>query len=821
MKFRLAILVFILIPISLFSQKTVIEKNIDSLAFEISNNAENDIALSNELAFLLIHSGRIHEAKSMLTKTILQEFKHGISDTAAYLQAIDLYGEIYYYLRDFNKAMDIWSQNYQIKKKYFGTESIFLAESYCKFAKFHNFKIDIDTAFYYAEKAKMMLKNAEENQLVLINVPEILKTYAYAYKISFSRVYNNNDNRISCFLKVTEILDSAISYQHPLNIYYEADYVHDKANCYTDMVCFLYCEKIIPDHPFISLLYCKQEALSLYSEEYAIRNKVNNNPLFMIRLFFTKALVTGYASNDTASIKNCISYCDSAIAIASKSYSNCAYDNILQENLLIANTLGVRHFKSSYLKTLYQNDTTNIDYLYRMHENAKQSFDSFIQLLNALHSQKLGSLFQRYNMLQFDLLYYADMELFRQTNDTAYLEMALIHSQFSKNLDIAQAKFKGYPISPVYFPPALEKWKEYTKNNPKTVVIDYFIFVNKISIILLKNGKISHHYVETAINENYYAFVSEIKQINENTFHCLANLYDDLIKPIESEINEAEKLIIIPYQHLALIPFDALIADINAKDTYLSGKYKIQSIYSLFINSLEKESFNRIKMGVFSPEYHNHAELPFNKETANCFMQEYKADSLDFEQILIHNEAYALHISAHGKYDSLNRESAIFINDTALVFGKEFNNLSNPPVLASFISCQSATGKEMGYEGIESIARSFAIAGTRTIVAGTWELDDKASSIIMDYFYANLAQEISVHEAMRQAKMQFKKEYPEMKHPFYWAGIQVVGDDLIIAIEKRPNKNRIIWLSLAFLLLLAVLLFYRKRIQGIKKKNNT
>jgi hypothetical protein len=227
------------------------------------------------------------------------------------------------------------------------------------------------------------------------------------------------------------------------------------------------------------------------------------------------------------------------------------------------------------------------------------------------------------------------------------------------------------------------------------------------------------------------------------------------------------------------------------------------------------------KKGVFSPEYHNHAELPFNKETANCFMEEYKADSLDFEQILTHNEAYALHISAHGKYDSINRESAIFINDTDLVYGKEFNNLSNPPIIASFISCQSATGKEMAYEGIESIARSFAIAGTRTIVAGAWELDDKASSIIMDYFYANLAQEISVHEAMRQAKIQFKEDYPEMKHPFYWAGIQVVGDDLIITIEKRTDINRIIWLSLAFLLLLAVLLFYRKRIQGIKKKNNT
>jgi hypothetical protein len=74
---------------------------------------------------------------------------------------------------------------------------------------------------------------------------------------------------------------------------------------------------------------------------------------------------------------------------------------------------------------------------------------------------------------------------------------------------------------------------------------------------------------------------------------------------------------------------------------------------------------------------------------------------------------------------------------------------------------------------------------------------------------------------MRQAKIQFKEDYPEMKHPFYWAGIQVVGDDLIITIEKRTDINRIIWLSLAFLLLLAVLLFYRKRIHGIKKKNNT
>jgi hypothetical protein len=589
MKFRLAILVFILVPITLFCQKTVIEKNIDSLQYEISNNDENDIVLRNELAFLLIHSGSIVEAKSILKKTILQEFKQGIPDTASFFRAIDLYGEIYYYLRDFNKAMDIWSQNYQIKKKYFGTESIFLAESYCKFAKFHNFKIDIDTAFYYAEKAKLMLETAEEKELVLINVPEILKTYAYAYKISFRRIHNNNDIKISSTLKVIEILDSAIIFQHPLTIYYEADYVHDKANCYTDMICFLNHGGISSDYPHITLLYCKQNALSLYSEEYNIRNKVNSNPLFMSTLFFTKALVTGYASKDTASIKSCIAYCDSAIARTSNYFKNKSSDNTLQENILIANTLEVRHFKSSYLNSLYQEDTTNINYLYRMHENAKHTFESFIQLLKVLHSRKLGSLYQRYNMLQFDCLYYSDMELFRQTNDTAYLEMALIHSQFSKNIDIAQAKFKEYSINPVYFPQALEKWKEYTKNNKKTVVIDYYIIENKISIILLKNGKISHHYFETAINNNYHEFASEIKQINENTFRCLANLYDDLIRPIESEINEAEKLIIIPYQHLALIPFDALVADINTRDTYLGGTYKIQSIYSLFINSLEKE----------------------------------------------------------------------------------------------------------------------------------------------------------------------------------------------------------------------------------------
>ena len=786
MKFLLFISIAVVFPLFTFSQATEIGKKIDSLRTEIQDNTVTTLRLNSDLAFFLIKAGQISEAKSLITENIQKELKQGISDTAAFFQTLDLFGEIFFVLQDINKALEIWHQNLVLKMNYLGQNSVFLAESYSNIAKAYNFKIAIDSAYIYGHKAYKIIQNADSVDYTQINVPEILKTHIYAYKI----YHREESGVVNSTMNTIYLLDSAMEISHPLAVYYVPDFMHDKANCYTDLALYFQNHNRSTKHPELTENYCFAKSMHFYDMELENRDKINSNPAPYITLYFTKALSTSYTYGEDETNAICLSYCNEALK-----YEKTLKNDSLQDIVLKSNSLQIRYFRGVYLRNFYDKskDTT---YLYQVNKNALESLDIFFTLLNNLQSQKLGSLYETYGLFQFNLLYYSEIELFKQTNDTNYLEKALIHSQLSKNIDIAQQRLSIFKYKEMekLFRNTLAKWIKYSKEK-EAAIIDYNFSWQDLSIILIKDGKLFHHNEINPLHKPYTQFKNNIALRNDSSTQALNLLYSSLIKPLKNEIDGCQELIIIPYQHLALIPFDALIPDLQKPAEFLGDKYRIRILYSLFINSLKTDTLNGIMLGIFEPKYTKHSDLPFNKAMTDNLFDNFCTVNLNEKSIENVNNAYALHIIAHGIYDSTRKESAIFTNDTTLLYGESFLHLENPPVLTSIVSCKSTTGKEMSYEGIESIGRAFAIAGTRTIIAGNWELDDKASSIIMEYFYENLSDEIPVHDALRQAKIRYRKDYPEMSHPFYWASIQVTGDEMVLALEKRKNYFWLIWVG--------------------------
>jgi CHAT domain-containing protein len=74
--------------------------------------------------------------------------------------------------------------------------------------------------------------------------------------------------------------------------------------------------------------------------------------------------------------------------------------------------------------------------------------------------------------------------------------------------------------------------------------------------------------------------------------------------------------------------------------------------------------------------------------------------------------------------------------------------------LAVLSACQTGLGKVADGEGMLGLQRAFQAAGARTLAASLWSVNDAATSVLMEEFYANLWTKKQPRlEALRQAQL--------------------------------------------------------------------
>lgn len=128
--------------------------------------------------------------------------------------------------------------------------------------------------------------------------------------------------------------------------------------------------------------------------------------------------------------------------------------------------------------------------------------------------------------------------------------------------------------------------------------------------------------------------------------------------------------------------------------------------------------------------------------------------------------------------------------------------------LAVLTACETGAGAADA-EGVRSIGYGFAYAGCPSLVMSLWSIDEKSSSAIIARFYELLADGLPKHVALRQAKLDhLAKADDELTHPYYWAGLVLVGD---VEPVSLGGFSRLWWLLAAVALVLSFLLVRRTR----------
>ena len=152
-----------------------------------------------------------------------------------------------------------------------------------------------------------------------------------------------------------------------------------------------------------------------------------------------------------------------------------------------------------------------------------------------------------------------------------------------------------------------------------------------------------------------------------------------------------------------------------------------------------------------------------------------------------------VHVATHGLVDQVGGEifAALALtpppagssagDDDGFLQLFEIYDLRLDCALAVLSACSSNTGRLVAGEGVFALSRGFLVAGSRSVVASQWAVDDASTAeLVGDLFRRVAADEragrpIDAARALRDAKRHVRRARPEWAHPFFWGPFAITG----------------------------------------------
>ena len=157
-----------------------------------------------------------------------------------------------------------------------------------------------------------------------------------------------------------------------------------------------------------------------------------------------------------------------------------------------------------------------------------------------------------------------------------------------------------------------------------------------------------------------------------------------------------------------------------------------------------------------------------------------------------------VHLATHGVFNKANPllsglELEADAQDDGLLQVHEVLDLRLRANLVTLSACETALGS--GYfsdfpagDEFVGMTRAFLTAGTTSVLATLWDVDDRASLTVMRQFYERLKQSADgtgAATALAEAQRQLRAS-SHLRHPYYWAPFVMVGS---MSRTDRPSER--------------------------------
>jgi CHAT domain-containing protein len=156
-----------------------------------------------------------------------------------------------------------------------------------------------------------------------------------------------------------------------------------------------------------------------------------------------------------------------------------------------------------------------------------------------------------------------------------------------------------------------------------------------------------------------------------------------------------------------------------------------------------------------------------------------------------------IHLATHALVD----ERAIGRSVLALAAGGGEDGFLTSGDLAALVlraelvvlsACRTAGGVLIGGEGVHGLAAPLLGAGARTVVATSWQVDDRRAAVLIERFYGALADGESLGDALRTAKLEaLRAGLP----PREWASWSLIGDPIAGVPVRHPPSGARWWIA--------------------------
>ena len=293
-------------------------------------------------------------------------------------------------------------------------------------------------------------------------------------------------------------------------------------------------------------------------------------------------------------------------------------------------------------------------------------------------------------------------------------------------------------------------------------------------------------------------------------------LYKILIEPARQSIRGKE-LVVVPHDVLHYLPFQALYSE--------EGKYVIEQYPVSYLSSASLLQFTKAKrkagkervLALANPDLGDPKKnLEFAeveaKEVQNAYPQStllLKGEATEANGKQLSPRQDIIHFATHGELkESDPLSSALLLakggRDDGRLEVREIFGLNLHSSLVVLSGCETALGKLSTGDELVGLTRAFIYAGTPSVIASLWKVDDRATADLMRIFYKHLKSESKV-ASLRQAQLELIRAHGQSdflarrgvggfgklgqtpapksqasvvstSHPYFWAPFVLQGD---------------------------------------------
>ncbi|GJM31958.1 MAG: hypothetical protein DHS20C18_09590 [Saprospiraceae bacterium] len=375
------------------------------------------------------------------------------------------------------------------------------------------------------------------------------------------------------------------------------------------------------------------------------------------------------------------------------------------------------------------------------------------------------------------------------------------------------------------------------------LLLEYFMGREKAYLFIIgKEEKLFVQLKESAPNllHEVFLFRDSLLARSEHFYDQSLHLYQDLLGDY-AHVIDGKNLVVVPDGVLGYLPFEVLLTEAVDKNKYnyreapyLIRQHRIRYTFSACVALQYQQREGALSNGeilAMAPVFDSQVKLAANYRSVDheliMDLPELKGSIEELRMLesqfkgayFLGNEAQEAVFHQRGKqYSLLHLSTHAFFNDhfpglsylifssgdstqqDGLLYAYELYGMQLNADLVVLSACNTGFGVIKEGEGIASLARAFAFAGSPNLVMSLWAVEDFSTAKLMELFYANLDQGLTKAEALHQAKIAYLDTVNALyTHPYFWGGFIYTGDREPILLKHRPTISKWWWLAIGLL----------------------